>query len=98
MEWVNEKLIIGNCVFSHHPVPAEGRINVYGHLHPCIRIRHGQESLRLPCFAVKKDTIILPSFGAFTGCSEILLKTGERGYAIGGNSVIHVPTGMIQVR
>ncbi len=98
LDWINEKLIIGKCLFSHRPVPAGGRVNVCGHLHPCIRIRHGQESIKLPCFAVKKDTIVLPSFGTFTGCNEIVPKTGETYYAIAENSVVHVPNGLIQPR
>jgi len=63
-------LLLGDILYGH--VPAGGHVSVCGHLHPCIRIQHGQKSYRLSCFAVKNDTIVLPSFGTFTGCSEIV--------------------------
>ncbi|NIP96923.1 MAG: ligase-associated DNA damage response endonuclease PdeM, partial [Akkermansiaceae bacterium] len=47
---------------------APGSFSICGHLHPVARIRDGRNTgFRLPCFWVRKDQLILPSFGSFTG-------------------------------
>ncbi len=54
-------------VFSHDRIETEA-FNIYGHIHPCVRLRgRAKQSLRLPCFFFSDQYGILPSFGDFTG-------------------------------
>ncbi|MBZ9627037.1 ligase-associated DNA damage response endonuclease PdeM [Psychroflexus sp. CAK1W] len=53
---------------THHPLEKEGFFNICGHLHPGYRLRgEGRQQLKLSCFYRKKQQLILPAFGTFTG-------------------------------
>ncbi len=67
--------VLGPWWLSHEPDPRSGHLNVCGHLHPVAVVGSGKERLRLPCFALDRDTarLALPAFGSLTGghpCSE----------------------------
>ncbi|WP_118952033.1 ligase-associated DNA damage response endonuclease PdeM [Taibaiella helva] len=67
---VPERLVLGDLVFSHEPLEhiASGKVNVAGHIHPgCLLRGLGRQSLRLPCFYLYEQILLLPAFGALTG-------------------------------
>lgn len=67
---VPERIELDGLVFSHEPLEYAGqdRINIAGHIHPgCLLRGRGRQSLRLPCFYLYHDTLLLPAFGALTG-------------------------------
>ncbi|HSI78107.1 MAG TPA: ligase-associated DNA damage response endonuclease PdeM, partial [Lunatimonas sp.] len=84
-------LIVDEFILSHEPlavIPA-GKLNLCGHLHPGIRLRGmGRQHLRLPCYFLRKDQLILPAFGRFTGSAPVSVMAGDRIYAITPNKVI----------
>jgi DNA ligase-associated metallophosphoesterase len=86
-------LTLGNILFTHEPlidIPAD-KTNICGHIHPAIRARGSAgQSLRLPCFWVKKNQIILPAFGTFTGMYSIKPRRGERIFVIAEEKVIEL--------
>jgi metallophosphoesterase superfamily enzyme len=45
------------------------------------------DALRLPCFVVGRERMILPSFGAFTGGHAIRPQAGDRIYVSSGEAV-----------
>jgi len=61
----------GNLWLSHEPcTPREpDLLNVAGHVHPVAVLGQGGDRLRLPCFALHRNTrqLLLPSFGHLTG-------------------------------
>ncbi|MEM9447795.1 MAG: ligase-associated DNA damage response endonuclease PdeM [Cyanobacteria bacterium P01_E01_bin.6] len=89
---------IGGVRLSHEPEPfgtndqeqGHRRLNICGHIHPCIRLRTRLDDLRLPCFYLEEQAnrLTLPSFGAFTGGFEVSLTLGTQAYAIAEETII----------
>jgi DNA ligase-associated metallophosphoesterase len=84
-------LVVDELILSHEPlalIPA-GKLNLCGHLHSGVRLRgKGRQHLRLPCYFLRKDQLILPAFGRFTGSASLSAMAGDRIYAITPNEVI----------
>ncbi|MCJ7465737.1 MAG: ligase-associated DNA damage response endonuclease PdeM [Maribacter sp.] len=88
---VVEELPLDAFLLTHHPEEREGFYNLSGHIHPAIRLRgQGRQSLRLPCFFKRKNHMILPAFGEFTGSHVLKVKNDDEIYAITQNEVILV--------
>lgn len=54
----------------HHPEDAAtepGALTLAGHVHPVVRLSGRHDSLRLPCFWLRRAVLTLPAFGEFTG-------------------------------
>lgn len=51
-----------------------------GHLHPVLQLRGPGDHLRLPCFVVAPNYLVLPAFGSFTGGHPWTRRPGERIY------------------
>jgi DNA ligase-associated metallophosphoesterase len=90
---------IGSFRLSHEPEPlgldnhlpsSRPRLNICGHVHPCVRLRTRLDDLRLPCFYFEESAnrLILPSFGQFTGGFEVQLDRRTHAYAIAENTII----------
>ncbi|HUH74103.1 MAG TPA: ligase-associated DNA damage response endonuclease PdeM [Chitinophagales bacterium] len=59
---------IGPFTFVHHPSNIEeNQFYISGHIHPGCILQGKNERIRLPCFAVSAQQIILPAFSKFTG-------------------------------
>lgn len=55
------------------------RLTMAGHLHPSVRLRLSRnESVRLRCFWLRPNMIVLPAFGGWTGTHAIEAATGDR--------------------
>lgn len=81
---------IGLC---HDPAHAPTQsFALCGHIHPSIQLG----SARLKCFWLRKQLIVLPAFGEFTGTARINLNHGESAVAICEDHLITVPTKAIQ--
>lgn len=65
------ELAVGQLVFRHEPLCNRGHGEVAGHLHPGARVHRRGRSLRRPCFASDGMRLIMPAFGAFTGCLNV---------------------------
>lgn len=69
-------------LYTHEPRETE-LVNCYGHIHPAIRLKGSAlQSLRLPCFYLDADQIILPAFGVFTGMHAMKAKKNAKIFAI----------------
>lgn len=90
---VDEPLREGGLALCHHPTPRDDGFVVAGHLHPCVSV-HGRarERLRLPCFHLGAQVLVLPAFGSFTGMHPVRHIDGDRVFAIAGDAVHEVPT------
>lgn len=87
MALVDEPHAIGPFAFCHHPgVDAPG-YGLAGHVHPVYVLATRFDALRLPCFVVGTQGLILPSFGAFTGGHAVKPGPGDRIYVTSGDAV-----------
>ncbi|HQF30872.1 MAG TPA: ligase-associated DNA damage response endonuclease PdeM [Hyphomicrobiales bacterium] len=90
---------IGPLSFRHEPRPGDAPGSLAGHLHPAAKVRVRGMSFRRRCFAVDRDRVVLPAFGAYTGGLNVLdaafrglfSPTGFRAFLIGSETVHAVP-------
>lgn len=75
---VEEPFMLGGFALCHHPQTVQNALVLAGHEHPVVVLNgKGRSRARLPCFYLKRDQLILPSFGAFTGGYQVLPQPGE---------------------
>ena len=87
-------LDIEGFLLTHHPVDSAPHFNFSGHIHPGILLRgFGGQSLRLPCFFKKKNQLILPAFGEFTGKYIMAPEEDDLVYAVTKEEVFLVRKG-----
>lgn len=67
------------------------RAGVSGHVHPVVRLEVGSDRMRLPCFVVGPDHLLLPAFGSFTGGYDVKPSREQRIYVVAGREVVAVP-------
>ncbi len=89
-------LDVGPLRIIHDPADASpGFLHLAGHLHPVVRIPDGKRTaLRLPCFLWRKNTLILPSFGSFTGGAIIKPEPNDRIFVAHLGAVIELPAAL----
>jgi uncharacterized protein len=84
-------LHIGPFLFSHEPVENPLAYNIYGHIHPGVRLKGaGGQSLRLPCFFFSTNYAVLPSFGKLTGLYSLRPKKTDKIFAIGEGKIFEM--------
>jgi len=84
---VDEPHMIGPFAFCHHPDIDTPGYALAGHIHPVYVLATRFDALRLPCFVVGADRMILPSFGAFTGGHALRPEPGDTIYVTSGDAV-----------
>lgn len=80
-------------MFTHHPLtrPDAGYFVFAAHIHPVFTLKgRGRQSLRLPCFFVSNNQMVLPCFGVFTGGHEVNYLQPEEVYVVSGNQVVKI--------
>lgn len=87
---------LGSIRIVHDPKDASpNHLNIAGHWHPVARIPDGKRtSLRLPCFLFRNNTLILPSFGSFTGGAIMNPEPGDRFFVPLRGQVVELPSGL----
>lgn len=80
---------IGPFWLTHHPVENDQKFNIAGHIHPAVRLGgRGGQRMRLPCFYLRPNQLILPSFGAFTGSHTLTPEAGDRFVVLAGDELV----------
>jgi uncharacterized protein len=83
---------VGAAAFCHHPQFVPDACAIAGHLHPVVRISgRADDSVRLPCFWLRKGLAVLPAFGAFTGGARFEREEGDRVVALAEDRLFEVP-------
>ena len=93
-----ERLELENGVaVVHDPADAgDDGFFLCGHLHPIVKIPDGKRtSLRFPCFLKRKNTLVLPSFGSFTGGAVVHPKDGDRVFVELRGEVVELPGSLV---
>ena len=82
----------------HDPADAPAGVPVVAaHWHPVAKIADGKRtSLRLPCFLLRRNVLVLPSFGTFTGGAIVDREEGDRLFVAPGDRVIEVPEKLLR--
>jgi uncharacterized protein len=91
-----EPLVLECFSLAHEPTASidMDSLTICGHLHPGIMLRgKARQSLRIPCFYWTGNTLILPSFGNFTGLALVYPKSSDRIWGISGEKVIPILSG-----
>lgn len=86
-------LDFGKIRVIHDPADASpDHFNIAGHWHPVVKIRDGRRtSLRLPCFLWRNKTLVLPSFGSFTGGAIMTPEPGDQFYVALRDQIVKLP-------
>jgi uncharacterized protein len=72
------------------------RLHISGHWHPVVKIRDGaRTSIRLPCFFLRGNTLVMPAFGSFTGGAVMDAKSGDRVFALVRDQVVELPESLV---
>ena len=91
MEIVDE-LIADPFIFTHKPLHnSADRVNICGHVHPGIKLfGKGRQRIRLPAFFFRRNQILVPAFGRFTGSISIKPKKEDLILALADGKVIEI--------
>jgi len=78
-------------VLHHKPNISPDGYTLAGHLHPAVELAgKGKQILRLPCFWIRKQILVLPAFTTFTGRQPIKPTPGDQIYVIAEGKVLPV--------
>ncbi len=61
------RLRLKNFTFIHDFDASLQTFQITGHIHPGIVLNSAVKSIRLPCFALSHNQLLLPAFSEFTG-------------------------------
>ncbi|MBL0314694.1 MAG: ligase-associated DNA damage response endonuclease PdeM [Flavobacteriales bacterium] len=62
-----------------------------GHIHPAVSLYgQGRQHLKVACFWLKPDGLVLPAFGTFTGSAAIRPKKSDRIFAVTDQTIIEI--------
>jgi len=80
----------------HDPALARGRPSLSGHIHPVMRLgptgRRSRRPVRARCFWLRGATLVLPTFGSFTGGAVVAPGEGDRVWLTDGGLVAPAST------
>ncbi len=79
----------GPFVFCHDELCDPRKFYMHGHIHPSITLSgRGRTSMRLACFCMDEEKLVLPSFGSFTGSHKVAPGEYRNIYVIADDEVI----------
>jgi uncharacterized protein len=81
-QWVHDPAEASAAVDAgsqSHAQSLDRRLTMAGHIHPSVRLRLSRnESVRLRCFWLRPNMVVLPAFGGWTGTHAIEAATDDR--------------------
>lgn len=92
IQCVDEPHSLGTLTLRHIPATGEsGSCSLAGHLHPVVRLSgRGRDSLRLPCFLLRANSLILPAFSPFVDGKALTTEPGDQIFAVAEDQVIPI--------
>lgn len=90
VEVIAGQLERGGLALCHDSADAAGRPALAGHLHPVLRMRGRADRLRVACYWLRPDALVLPAFGEFTGGWPVRPGAPDRVFAIADQRVIEI--------
>lgn len=74
-------LEVGDFIFVHDFDSEIENFQITGHIHPGIVMKTKIKNIKLPCFAVTENQLLLPAFSEFTGLDTKTFSKKSRFYA-----------------
>jgi DNA ligase-associated metallophosphoesterase len=93
VECLDEPSARGNLQLRHRPRFEDAKPTLAGHLHPKFRMIQGPDHLRLPCFLMRRKTLVLPAFGDFIDHAVIARQPNDSVFVVAGSEVIQIADG-----
>jgi len=93
LEVIDHTLELQDLVLSHEPLKKvpDGMVNVAGHIHPGFVLQgRGKQNLKLPCFYLLPNQLILPAFGSLTGLYRLEKVRNSEVFVVANDRVIGV--------
>ena len=92
IEIVNASIFIAPFIFTHHTKTLkDDDFYISGHTHPGVSIKgKGRQCIKLPCYQITEQQIILPAFSLFTGLNVKGPPIGCSNYAFTDHLVFKV--------
>jgi DNA ligase-associated metallophosphoesterase len=91
IQCVPEPYSLKNWDCRHHPVEDSVLPYLAGHIHPGFSIQgSGRAGIRAACFWVRPQSIILPSFGSFTGLMNITPRPKDKVFLTNNQEIVRV--------
>jgi uncharacterized protein len=88
LRWHTSPFVDPPFVFSHAPIPDARGYVIAGHLHPVFHLSRMRRRLRVPVFWQRANSLVMPSFGSFTGGATVRPAPTDALYAVGPERVI----------
>lgn len=80
-------------IFTHDALKGSPWYNIYGHLHPGVRLYgKGRQSHSFPCFHWRETEAVMPAFGLFTGHINVRVRPGDRVFLVAGQEIVEART------
>jgi len=84
----HDEIQVDELILRHDPSEELAVPTLCGHLHPSVTLRgKGRQALRLPAFVLLKNTLVLPSFGSFTGFEDLSKSGYRKAWVVQANKV-----------
>ena len=85
---------LGPTVLQHEPkvVPEDASLMLCGHVHPAVKVGSSVDQVRLPCFWLTQNRLVLPALGKFTGGHTIRPNSSDRTWVVAENRVMELPS------
>lgn len=79
-------------LFTHEPVEeTRGKLNIAGHIHPGFVLSGmANQSIKLPCFYLTGELMLMPAFGVLTGLYSIAAKKGASVFLVLPDGIKHI--------
>lgn len=87
-----KQLHIEPFVFLHNPLEnSQSQFTISGHRHPGVLIQgKGKQKIKLPCYQITDDYMILPAFSLFTGLNTSDMSDASIYYAFTDKSIFRL--------
>jgi DNA ligase-associated metallophosphoesterase len=70
-------------IVAHH--------TLVGHVHPAVRLSGKGDGVKVPCFVLAADAVVLPAFSSLAGGAVVSVAPGDRVVAVVDGYVVEVP-------
>ncbi len=86
----SKSLEIDDFIFIHDFEKQQTKFQITGHIHPGFVINSVIKKIKLPCFVVSENQLLLPAFSEFTGLDTKNLPKGGRFYVFTDTEIYEI--------
>jgi len=90
LDFKAEKYELNDLIFTHDFDKTESKFQINGHIHPGFVINSSVKNIKLPCFVVSENQLLLPAFSEFTGLDTKNLPKKARFYVFTDSEIYEI--------